>query len=80
MRDQDCTYELYVLTFKDARAAVRAGDARRLEALRVRAAGHGGGASAAAMLALDDAQAHASRRSKFEVCRPICVTRCERGV
>lgn len=80
MRDQDCTYELYVLTFKDARAAVRAGDAGRLSALRTRATTRGGGAAAAALLALDDAQAQASRRSKFEVCRPLCVTRCERGV
>jgi hypothetical protein len=76
----DCTYELYALTFKAARAAVRSGDGARLVAMRARAGCRPGGAAAACLLALDDAEANASRRTKFEVCRPLCDTRCERGV
>jgi hypothetical protein len=76
----DCTYELYVAVFKEARAAFKAGDASRLAALRARASHRRGAARAAALLALDDVEAKASRRTKFEVCRPLCDTRCERGV
>ncbi len=75
-----CTYELYLATFKDARAAVRTGDGARLAAMRAKAASRGGGATAAAQLALDDAEAARSRRSKLDVCRPLCDARCERAV
>ena len=77
---QDCTYELYAATFREARAALRARDPARLAALRAKAAGRPGAASEVCLLALEDAEAQASRRSKFEVCRPLCDTRCERGV
>jgi hypothetical protein len=76
----DCTYELYALTFKAARAAVRSGDGPRLVAMRSRAGCRPGGAAEACLLAIADAEANASRRTKFEVCRPLCDTRCERGV
>lgn len=75
-----CTYELYLATFKDAKAAVRARDEARLAAMRAKAASRGGGASAAAALALGDAQAAHPRRSKADVCRPLCDVRCERAV
>jgi hypothetical protein len=77
---QDCTYELYASTYKDARAAVRAGDARRLETIRASVANRAGGEAEACLLALRDAQGKSPRRTKFEVCRPLCQTRCERGV
>ncbi len=77
---QDCTYELYAVTYKAARAALKAGDAGRFEALRERANRRTGGEAAACLLALSDAEANSARRTKFEVCRPLCDTRCERGV
>ena len=80
MATHECTYDLYVATYKAARAAVRAKDAARISALRARAEGRSGGARTAALLALADAEASVARRSKFEVCRPLCDTRCERGV
>ncbi len=76
----DCTYELSLATFKVARAAVRAGDAARLSALRTQIAKRSGGAAAVSRLAVDDAEGRRSSRTKFEVCRPLCDTRCERGV
>ena len=75
-----CTYELYQIAFKEARAAVRAGNVARLDSLRARAGVRSGAARAAVLLAVGDAQAEASRRSKIDVCRPLCETRCERGV
>ncbi len=80
MATHDCTYELYLATYKAARAAVKAKDASRLAAMRAKAQGRKGAAAKAALLALDDAEGHVARRSKFEVCRPLCDTRCERGV
>jgi hypothetical protein len=77
---RECTYDLYVATFKESRAAVKAGDEARLAAIRARAAKRDGAAATVMLLALEDAQAKASCRTKFEVCRPMCDTRCERGV
>ncbi len=76
----DCTYEIYQLTYKAARIAARAKDTSRLAALRTRAEARSGGARAAALLAIADAERNVARRSKVEVCRPLCDTRCERGV
>lgn len=76
----DCTYDLYQLTYKAASLAVRAKDAARIAALRTRAEARTDGARAAALLAIADAEGHVSKRSKAEVCRPLCDTRCERGV
>lgn len=80
MATHDCTYELYLVTYKAARAAVKARDAARLAAMRAKAVGRRGAARRAAVLALDDAESNAARRSKADVCRPFCDTRCERGV
>ncbi len=80
MATHDCTYELYLATYKAARAAVKAKDVARLAAMRAKAVSRKGSASRAAVLALDDAESNAARRSKAEVCRPLCDTRCERGV
>lgn len=76
----DCTYEIYVATYKAARLAARASDAPRLAALRKRAETRTGAARGAALLGIDDAVANASRRSKADVCRPLCDTKCERAV
>lgn len=76
----DCTYEIYLATYKAARLAARARDTARLAALRTRAEKRAGSARNAALLALADAEENASRRSKADVCRPLCATRCERGV
>ena len=79
MPAHECTYELYALTYKVARAAVKARDAARLAALRAKAVAREGAARRAAVLALDDAEGLRSRRGKEEVCRPLCDTRCERA-
>ena len=76
----DCTYEIYLATYKAVRLASRSKDAARLAALRTRAEARAGGARKAALLAIADAEGNASRRSKVDVCRPHCDTRCERGV
>jgi hypothetical protein len=76
----DCTYEIYLATYKVARMAVRAHDASRLGSIRARAEARSGGARAAALLAVDDAEKNASKRTKLEVCRPVCDTKCERAV
>jgi hypothetical protein len=75
-----CTYELYLATFKDARTALRERDGGRLAAMRAKAASRGGGATEACELALADAEASRGQRSRLEVCRPLCDTRCERAV
>jgi hypothetical protein len=76
----DCTYEIYLATYKVARMAARANDTSRLGAIRARAEARTGGARAAALLAVADAVKNVSRRSKLDVCRPVCDTRCELGV
>jgi hypothetical protein len=76
----DCTYELYLATYKAVRLAARARDTARLAALRARAETRTGSARKAALLAIADAEGNVSRRSKADVCRPLCATRCERGV
>ena len=76
----DCTYEIYQLTYKAARIAARAKDSARLLALRGRAEARAGSARAAALLAIADAEGNVAKRSKADVCRPLCSTRCERGV
>ncbi len=79
-RVPDCTYELYVAVFKDVAAAVRAGDTGRIATLRARIEARPGPRAAVCKLALDDAEGRSARRTKYEVCRPLCATRCERGV
>ncbi len=74
-----CTYELYAAFFKETRIALRNGDAARVGALRA-AAGRRNGASQACLLAVGDAEQGAARRSKVEVCRPLCTSKCERAV
>ncbi len=80
MATHHCTYDVYLATYTAARAAVKAKDAARLAAMRAKAISRKGGASRAAVLALDDAEGTVARRTKLEVCRPLCDTRCERGV
>lgn len=80
MATHDCTYELYVATYKAAQAAVKAKDTVRVAAMRAKALSRKGAAGKAAVLALDDAEGKVARRTKAEVCRPLCDTRCERGI
>ncbi len=76
----ECTYELYGRIYAIARQAVRAKDEAKLTTIRAAAARRSGGAQAAFSLALEDALADRPRRSRLDVCRPLCTDKCERAV
>ncbi len=60
-------YALYVSTFDETTAALRAGDEQRLRAICSVVAGRGGIESTVSLMAISDAERGASLRSKTQV-------------
>lgn len=73
-----CVYRLYLKVHEHAASVRGSGDARALTSLRVNLDALSGPSRLAGALALLDANSGKAARSRFELCRGVCVeTACE---